>query len=367
MRIVFLIMVLMHGLLHLLGFVKAFGLKDIKALTLTISKPIGIVWLITTVLFLLYGVLYLFHVKQSWLFGIIAVIISQVLVFYFWNDTKFATIPNIIIFCVVVVNLGSYIMYTEFTNRVTYDFSKNNTLPSDVLSETDIAHLPSIVQKYLHFTNAVGQPKVKNFKAEFVGQMRSKPNEDFMRLESVQYNFYQKPSRYFYMTASKMGLPATGLHLYQNETATFEVRLLNWFKVVDAKGDKMNQAETVTLLNDMCFIAPATLIDKRISWEVLNSTSVKANFKNGNTSISAVLYFDDQGKLINFISKDRYHTDGKTYNSYPWATPVEDYQRLNGYLLPSKAKLIYHTPDGDFTYGVLTYKNVLYNLSHIKR
>lgn len=49
----------------------------------------------------------------------------------------------------------------------------------------------------------------------------------------------------------------------------------NLFKVVDAKGDKMNQAETVTLFNDMCFIAPATLIGKKISWEVLNETTVK--------------------------------------------------------------------------------------------
>jgi len=70
-------------------------------------------------------------------------------------------------------------------------------------------------------------------------------------------------------------LPAIGLHIYKNETATFRVKMLNLFKVVDAKGDKMNQAETVTLFNDMCFIAPATLIGKKISWEVLNETTVK--------------------------------------------------------------------------------------------
>lgn len=58
--------------------------------------------------------------------------------------------------------------------------------------------------------------------------------------------------------------------------------MLNLFKVVDAKGDKMNQAETVTLFNDMCFIAPATLIDKKISWEVLNETTAKGVYRNGD-------------------------------------------------------------------------------------
>jgi len=40
-------------------------------------------------------------------------------------------------------------------------------------------------------------------------------------------------------------------------------------------------------------------------------------------------------------------------------TPVEDYRMLNGYLLPSKAKLIYQKPEGNFTYGELEYKNVI--------
>lgn len=366
MRVVFLIIVFLHGLIHLLGFIKAFGFKDIQELSLAISKPLGVVWLLTTALFLIYGILYYFNAKQAWLVGIIAVIISQSLIFYFWNDAKFGSIPNLIILIVALVSLGSYLLHHEFTSRVSNDFSENNTLSTGILTESDITHLPLIVQKYLYYTKSVGQPKVKNFRAEFVGGMRSKPDDTYMKLESVQYNFYEEPSRYFYMTAHKMGLPATGLHLYQNSTATFEVKLLNWFIVVDAKGDKMNQAETVTIFNDMCFIAPATLIDSRITWEAINDTTVNAIYNNGGISISAVLYFNENGELVNFVSNDRYDTDGKFYVSYPWATPVEEYQMMNGYLLPSKAKLIYQRSDGDFTYGELEYKSVKYNLTSIE-
>ncbi|MBK7427936.1 MAG: hypothetical protein IPI60_13375 [Saprospiraceae bacterium] len=127
--------------------------------------------------------------------------------------------------------------------------------------------------------------------------------------------------------------------------------------------DKLNQTETVTLFNDMCFIAPATLIDNRISWEIKNDTTVKAIFTNGNIRISAILYFKENGELINFISNDRYETNGKVYHNYPWATPVENYKMMGGYLLPGKAKLIYQKPEGDFLYGELEYKSVKYNLS----
>lgn len=366
MRTIFLIIVLLHGLVHLLGFVKAFGFKEVKELTLPISKPEGTLWIIAAILFLIYGILYFINNKQAWLVGIITVIVSQILIFFFWKDARFGTVPNLIILIVALVSLGSYLLHSEFTSRVKIDFLKNNQLSTELLTENDIAHLPMIVQKYFHYTKSVGQPKVKNFRAEFTGRMRSKPDDEYIKLQSVQYNFYENPSRYFYMTASKMGLPAAGLHLYQNERATFKVKLLNWFKVVDAKGNKMNQAETVTLLNDMCVIAPATLIDRRITWESINDSKIKAIFKNGSICISAMLYFNKKGELVNFVSNDRYDTDGKKYVSYPWATPVEDYKMINGYLLPSKAKLIYQRPDGDFTYGELEYKSVKYNLTCIE-
>lgn len=366
MRIIFLVFVLLHGLIHALGFAKAFAFKEVKELTLPISKPLGLLWLSATILFLIYGMRQFANAKYAWVSGIVAVMVSQILVILFWKDARFGTIPNLIVLLVSLVSLGSFLLHHEFSSRVKFDFSENNTLATDTITENDISHLPVIGRKYLHYTRSVGKPKVRNFRAEFVGGMRAKPGDKYMKLQSVQYNFFKKPSRYFFMSASKMGLPATGLHLYQNETATFVVRLLNWFKVVDARGEQLNQAETVTLFNDMCFIAPATLIDKRITWEALDQTTVKGIFKNGRIHIRAVLYFNEKGELANFISNDRYETDGKKYVNYPWATPVEDYRMMSGYLLPSRAKLIYQRPGGDFCYGELEYKSVKYNLTGIE-
>ena len=363
MRILFLIFILINALIHLPGFVKGFGFREVKELTLPISKSMGLFWLTASVLLITYCISYFTNSRYAWLTGFIAVLVSQILIFMFWKDAKFGTIPNLLILLVSVVGLGSFLLKQEYSNRVKLDFKQNNTFSTDIITQNDIIHLPEIVQKYLHYTKSIGQARIKNFRAEFVGGMRSKPGEEYMQLQSVQYNFYQKPSRYFYMEASKMGLPATGMHLYQNETATFEVKMLNWSKIVDAKGDKLNQTETVTLFNDMCFIAPATLIDSRIRWEIINDTTVNAFFTNGSISISAVLYFKENGELSNFISNDRYETDGKAYNNYPWATPVENYRMMNGYFLPGKANLIYQKPEGDFLYGELEFKTVKYNLS----
>ncbi|MBM4171489.1 MAG: hypothetical protein FJ214_06440 [Ignavibacteria bacterium] len=115
------------------------------------------------------------------------------------------------------------------------------------------------------------------------------------------------------------GLPFNGLHLNVGANATMQIKVANLFQVADAKGTKMNRGETVTMFNDMCIMAPAALIDKNILWEEIDSLSVKARFTNQNETISAVLYFNYTGELIDFSSEDRYElADGIEYNNYPW-------------------------------------------------
>jgi hypothetical protein len=106
MKIVFILFVLIHGLIHLMGFVKAFGLSDVKELTLSISRQWGTVWLISCVLFVLVAMLFALSFNYWWVLGIIAVLVSQVLVFYFWKDARFGTIANMIILIVMIIQFG---------------------------------------------------------------------------------------------------------------------------------------------------------------------------------------------------------------------------------------------------------------------
>ena len=96
-----------------------------------------------------------------------------------------------------------------------------------------------------------------------------------------------------------------------------QIKVASMFQVVETKGEKMSHGETVTVLNDMCFMARSTLISKNIQRETIDSLSVRAKFTNDKITVPAVLKFTQQGELINFISEDRYYCeDGKTYLSY---------------------------------------------------
>ncbi len=282
------------------------------------------------------------------------------------NAIKISIFIAVIVFSISLIY--SQNMKKAYESEVKIGLERAKLTKSEILSEADIQHLPEVVQKYLRYVGVIGKEKVKNFRLEFEGGIRSNPGDSWMKLSSVQYNFFDSPTRIFYIRAHKMGIPAVGIHLYKNETAIMRIKLAGLFTVADAKGPEMNQGETVTVFNDMCFMAPATLIDKSIKWEPIDSLSVKAYFTNGSITISATLFFNEKGELINFSSNDRYETkDGKIYKNYPWLTPVVgNYQVINGYRLPRAAKAIYIHPEGEFCYGEFTIKSIEYNCNTLK-
>ena len=93
--------------------------------------------------------------------------------------------------------------------------------------------------------------------------------------------------------------------------------------------------------------------------EPRDSSSVKATFTVNEITISAILYFNEKGQLMNFISNDRYAI--ADMKQYPFLTPVKDYKNINGYNLPSYGEAIWRYPDGDFCYGKFNIKEVEYN------
>ena len=97
LRIALLVTFFIHGLIHLMGFTKAFQLAEIDQLTLPISKSSGVFWLIGCLLMLGSGAALLLKLNWWWAVALLSVIISQVLIIMSWQDAKFGTVANAII------------------------------------------------------------------------------------------------------------------------------------------------------------------------------------------------------------------------------------------------------------------------------
>jgi hypothetical protein len=368
MKTVFLIFILIHGVIHLLGFAKAFQLADVSQLTQPISKPAGIFWLITAALFVVSFCFLLLNNHSWWIVAGTAVLFSQSLIIQSWTDAKFGSIANVIILIPVIISFIN-VLPSSFQSRYKAEVQKRLNPISDIsiVSREDIQHLPAPVQKYLDYVGAIGKPKVHNFRAVFHGSMKRSIEGNWMDITSQQYDFFDDPARLFYIESTLFGIPFDGLHAYVGDSATMQIKVASMFQVADAKGEKMNQGETVTLFNDMCFMAPATLIDKTIQWETVDSLRVKAKFTNKGNSITALLTFNDKSQLTDFISNDRYYSiDGKTYTSYPWSTPIREYRDFGGRNVPTYGEAIWHTPEGEYSYARFNLAEIDYNCEEFR-
>lgn len=358
LRYFFAFLLLMHGLIHFMGFSKAFGYGKVTQITAEISKTAGIFWILTAFFFIATTIFFLAKVEWWWTIAIVSLLMSQVLVFTDWQDAKYGTIANVIILLGSVIAFGEWNFERSYKSDVQHEFKRSANSQPEVLTEGDIKELPAAVQNYLHYVGVVDQPKVHNMKVLFEGEMRAK-DKDWFQMDGEQHNFFDVFSRLFFMKAKIHGIKVPGYHRYINGNAVMDIRLFGLMPINKTTGDKMNRAETVTLFNDMCLMAPATLVDKRIKWEEIDPNTVKATFAVNDIVINAILYFNNKGQLINFVSDDRYVLpEGKNYR---FSTPVKGYRNINGYNLNSAGEAVWQYPDGEFTYGKIRIRDIQYN------
>jgi hypothetical protein len=142
-----------------------------------------------------------------------------------------------------------------------------------------------------------------------------------------------------------------------------QVRLLSAFTMVNAGGPDLTRAETVTLFNDLCILAPGELVSPRITWGPSNARSASAQFTLGPNLVHAELRFNDRDELIDFITDDRLYfaPDGKSFTRMRWTTPVRDYTQMGPVRVPTKAAVLWHPASGAYAYGEFELTGLSYN------
>ena len=360
LKYAFTLLIIMHALIHLIGFFKAFQWIEISVPTSNISRAMGVVWLITALFFLVSLLLKWQNIYAWHWIAVLTVACSQLLIFTSWSDARFGTIINLLIFLFLGLVWAESHFVKVFHQDVNWQFEISSNFDSEPLSEGDLAPLPVPVQNYLRYVGVVGKPKANNFFVELSGRMRSR-EQSWFHFRSEQYNFVKNLTRFFFMRAHIKGVPTVGYHAFDAKHASMRVKLFSLFPVVSEEGKFMDQSETVTVFNDMCLLAPAMLIDPRITWEDTEDSLIAiATFWRDQNTIRATLHFNEEGQLVNFSSRDRF--DVGSMKKYEFTTPVHTYQQINGFNLPHHVDAVWHYEEEPFIYGKVIIDRIVYNL-----
>jgi hypothetical protein len=373
------VVVVVHGLLHLLGAAKGLGWAEVTQLRQPISTALGWAWLTAGALVVLTGILLALRRRWWWAVGAVAVVASQTMLFTAWSDAKAGTMANLLLLLGAVVHgfaaLGPTSYRAEYHRRVRSALGDLPTkMPSEagVVTDVDLAHLPAPVAAYVRQSGAVGQPRITNFHARIHGRIRGGPDKPWMRFTGEQVNTYGTDlTRLFFLDATMFGVPVDVLHTYLGASATMRVKAASLVPLVNATGSDMDRAETVTLFNDLCVLAPAALVDARVTWYPVDDHHARGAFTNGAHTVSAELAFDDDHELVDFVSEDRLRAspDGTTFTRQRWSTPVSDCRTFDSRRVSSRGEARWHAPDpeGEFCYLEFNLDNLTYNVCSAPR
>jgi hypothetical protein len=361
------VVVVLHGLIHLLGAAKGLGWAEVTQLTQPISSIMGGAWLAAGMLVVVAGVMLARSARGWWVVSAAAALISQAVILSSWSDAKAGTVVNLILLVAAGYGFaaqGPRSYRAEYRRRVGLALAEPTHV--GVVTEAALAALPAAVAAYVRQSGALGESRVVNFRARIHGRIRAGAAKPWMSFTGEQVNTYGKsPSRLFVMDATLFGLPVDVLHVFVGSSATMRVRLCSLLPMVNAAGPEMDRGETVTLFNDLCVLAPAALIDAPATWHSLDAHRVRAAFTNGAHTVSAELVFNDEHELVNFVSDDRTRAsaDGCHFTPQRWSTPLSGYSSVGARRVATHGEASWHAPDpeGEFSYLEFNIDEIAYN------
>jgi hypothetical protein len=210
MRVVFSIILALHGLVHVAGFAKAWGWERAPLLT-SIPRPLGLAWLAAAVLFVAAAGLLLLGVRAYWVPGILALLLSQSPIATVFAEARWGTLVNVVLLLPLTVSLASDSRDRAGTSfAAIYETEWRRGLAraqhsSELLTPADLTPLPAAVRRYLEVSGVVGKPRVTSFRTISRGRIRRSPTSAWLDFEAEQHNFVGEHARLFLMRARQWG------------------------------------------------------------------------------------------------------------------------------------------------------------------
>ncbi|PHN08277.1 DUF6544 family protein [Flavilitoribacter nigricans] len=363
LRILFASFIAIHGLIHLLGFLKAFDLAAITQLNQDISRARGIGWLLASILIV--GGALLFALQQPWWWipGMLGAFLSQVLIFMAWSDARAGTLPNVLLILVAVLGFGAWEFRQSVKGRVVDIWPEESVQTEKVLAE-ELLTLPEPVQKWLQRTGVPDRDRAKKIYLQQKGQMRTAPGGKWMDFEAEQWFLTEQPT---FLWHAKVGAGSpvrlNGRDQLIGGHGRMLIKLFGLIPIVDADGPTIDQGTLLRYLAETIWF-PSAATEPYIQWTPIDSLRARATLTIGQNQVSGVFFFNEAGDVVGFEAL-RYYDRKGTSKLEVWHIAIDgdSYRNFNGLRIPVKSQVSWNLEEGEFLWLKLEITDHLVNAS----
>ncbi len=362
MRLVLIILLGIHGIIHLFGFLKAFEIFQFNAITQPISRTFGLVWFITFILFVFTILLLIFKSEYWWLIGFSAVVFSQILIFNYWSDAKFGTIANLIILVSVMIAYSSFSYKNKILKERIFMLENSKNITEDVITEETISGLPYIVQQWLMNNGTIGKSPISNVHLVQELELKLKPEQSEWNYGTAEQYITVQPPSFNWSISTQMNsiFDVMGRDKFQNGQGEMIIKLFSLFPVAEAKNhEHINQATLQRYLAEIVWY-PSAALSSYIKWDSLSEYSAKATMEYNGTKGSGEFHFDEKGDFKKFVAM-RYQ-DTNSVMPTEWTVVATKTEERNGIKIPVNCEASWKLESGNWTWLKLKIKDIEYNV-----
>lgn len=346
-----------HAVAHLPGFLEAFGISKMP-MSRPVSSWAGLIWLLACVLLLVAAVMVV--LGKGWgPYGLVAVVLSQILVVIWWHDARLGTVLNIAILLPALLNTASVRFKTVARNEAA------NVLKVDVAGKplNSVAELPAPVANWLRASGALNIASPRTVRLKQKGKMRMEPDGKWLKVEAEQYFNAERPAFLWLANIRSPLYSVAGKDLFSEGKGNMVIKLASLLPVANASGPELDQGTMLRFLAEIQWF-PGAALNEYITWRQIGENAAEATFAYGGKSVTGTYYFNNKGDIVSFEAR-RYMERKGTYSLETWAVPVTAYASFEGVRVPSRGCAIWKLKEGDFNWFRWEVTGIEYNPSSV--
>ncbi|MDJ0808036.1 MAG: hypothetical protein QNJ78_14535 [Gammaproteobacteria bacterium] len=216
-----------------------------------------------------------------------------------------------------------------------------------------IHNLPPPVKRYFMLVLKQGSAIIQTTSLTQLGGFRAKPDQDGWSSMQAKQVFASNPPA-FVWDARISVLPGVDIQVrdtYLTGSAVMQAKLMSMIPMIEAHDHQaLNTAALQRYLAEAVWFPTALLPSQGVSWRELAPYRARASISDAGLAVYLDFEFNARGEVVSVYSPARNREVSGSYEPTPWKGYFSDYRTIDGYLIPTAAKVEWYLADRTYPY-----------------